>query len=202
MTRTTRSSFVAFLSLALVAASGGCTDRALVPQPGADSHGGSGSMDDEGDSATGGDLPLPEDLPCGETGSCEPDEACFEGICLADGPLRFSLSWHASTDLDLHVRAPDGTVISYLVPTSATGFLDIDDCPQQRCRDEHGPHVESVVFTEGATPGVYQAWVVNFDGLTEASFELEIASPDITRRRSTLPADSALASQVFEVAYR
>lgn len=94
---------------------------------------------------------------CLADADCLADEVCFTGQCVGAGALRFSLSWGASTDFDLHVMTPLGNVISFRNRTADTGTLDVDDV-------SGGPgSVENVFFTDPPS-GSYEYWVDRFSG--------------------------------------
>src|ERR1041384_4517496 len=96
---------------------------------------------------------------CGSDGDCVPGSVCFNQFCVGDGVLRFSLSWTADSDFDLHVMSPTGNEIYWQNTTADGGQLDVDQCAAG-CTA--GQHVENIVFTEGAPLGQYAFWVENF----------------------------------------
>ena len=78
------------------------------------------------------------------------------------GDITVTLIWDGYPDLDLIVRCPDGTLISYERPSSCGGRLDIDANGADDRRDRP---VENVYWPGGAAaPGEYQVYVDNFDG--------------------------------------
>ena len=95
--------------------------------------------------------------------SCDDDEeeepeTPSSNLVGQDGNPRFNLSFTNSqnVDLDLYVKAPNGTVIYYSNPTGAGGTLDVDclcdGCPQ-------GPN-ENIFWQNGSAPsGEYRYWV-------------------------------------------
>jgi hypothetical protein len=74
---------------------------------------------------------------------------CVE-TTLGSGDVQATLRWSSSADLDLHVREPDGTEISYLNPgpTASGGELDVDS--NINCVPESG--VENVFWPPGEAP--------------------------------------------------
>lgn len=78
-----------------------------------------------------------------------------------DGNPRFNLVFTnpENVDLDLYVKAPNGTIVYYGNPSGAGGTLDVDclcgDCPQ-------GPN-ENIFWQSGQAPtGQYEYWVDYF----------------------------------------
>ncbi len=78
-----------------------------------------------------------------------------------DGNPRFNLVFtnEAIVDLDLYVKAPNGTIVYYANPSGAGGTLDVDclcnSCPQ-------GPN-ENIFWQTGQAPaGQYEYWVKYF----------------------------------------
>lgn len=81
-----------------------------------------------------------------------------ENLVGQEGNPRFNLVFtnQQNVDLDLYVKAPNGTIVSYLNPSAAGGTLDVDclcnGCPQ-------GPN-ENIFWQSGTAPtGTYQYWV-------------------------------------------
>lgn len=144
---------------ALCAATGsaaGCTERLI--REGLDGDGG-------GDAG---------ELECGADPDCDAEEACFQGFCVGTGRVRFSLSWLMTSDLDLHLRAPDGTEINFTNPVVSWGHLDVDDCVDDECKYPDAAHVENVFLDEEAPRGEYEAWVENFNGSEEGDYRMEV----------------------------
>jgi len=75
--------------------------------------------------------------------SCASDQVCINSVCIGDGPLRITLTWDTSGDMDLHVLTPCGTEISYNNETACGGKLDVDS---------GGTGPENVVWTAAANP--------------------------------------------------
>lgn len=111
---------------------------------------------------------------CSGSSDCGTGQTCFEGVCVGEGGLRFSLTWNEDTDFDLFVRMPDGTQISYVFPNRAGGMLDVDDCFES-CRIEGGPHVENIFFEE-PPHGTYTYWIVNSGAVTPDAYRLEVSA--------------------------
>lgn len=85
-----------------------------------------------------------------------------------DGDPRFNLKFtnEENVDLDLYVKTPNGTVISYLNSSANGGKLDVDclcdDCPQ-------GPS-ENIFWEMGTAPsGQYEYWVEYYGSCTGVS---------------------------------
>ena len=74
----------------------------------------------------------------------------LDGVEVAEGEVKVSLSWDTPTDVDLHVMEPSGEEIYYGHKTSATGGqLDLDSNPG--CNID-GINNENVYWPEGASP--------------------------------------------------
>jgi hypothetical protein len=136
---------------------------------------------------------------CVDDLDCAPGHACFEGTCVGAGEFRVSLSWSATTDLDLHVLTPNGIEISYLAPRHPFAHLDVDDCVAGRCRNPEGPHVENVVFEPHAPPGSYLIWVANFDGRRSAAWSVEVTGSTGGFWTGELPAEQGVQSDPIEI---
>lgn len=119
------------------------------------------------------DGPVDPGQGCVDADDCAADQACFEGVCVGSGELRFSLSWEVRTDLDLHVLTPSGEEVDFETPVAGGGELDVDDCAGA-CQNPGGTHVENIVF-DRAQSGNYEVWVHNFAGQRDADYRLEIA---------------------------
>ena len=112
---------------------------------------------------------------CETASDCGAGQACFEGVCVGEGGLRFSLTWNEDTDFDLFVRMPDGTEISFIFDNRRGGMLDVDDCFES-CRIPGGPHVENIFFNEAPPRGTYTYWVVNSGLVTADDYKLEVST--------------------------
>lgn len=164
----------------MVAASTGCVERVIRDfdevAEGGGSQGGSETDTDtfgETDQLTtegvdpGAECTIPQD--CGD------DQTCYQGVCVGTGTVRVSLAWNVITDLDLHVRVPNGEWISYEAPLTSYGQLDVDDCVSGQCLDQDGTHVENVFLDANAPRGTYGIMIVNFDGRRGADYVVEVA---------------------------
>ena len=93
----------------------------------------------------------------GNGGVSNPAKTCVNVLRLGTGALQISLSWNTSTDQDLHVTDPDGTLIYYRSPSSPSGGeLDRDDL------DGYGP--ENIFWTSNALDGAYTVEVHDYNG--------------------------------------
>jgi hypothetical protein len=104
---------------------------------------------------------------CLAASDCPDGKQCANGICVGEGTLRFTATWNADTDLDLHVRTPLGNEIYYGNRSADGGTLDADSCVSGCAKG-----TESVFF-EIAPPGAYDVWVRNFNGKNAVRFTLE-----------------------------
>jgi len=132
------------------------------------------------------DPPIEEDGPkeCETNSECAAGQSCFEGICVGEGGLRFSLTWNEDTDFDLFVRMPDGTEISFIAVSAGGGMLDVDDCFVD-CRLPGGPHVENIFFAEEPARGTYTYWVVNSGVVTPDDYALEVSAAGMVQATQT-----------------
>lgn len=144
-------------------------------------------------SADAGDTPSGEPSTSGQSCSddldCGAGAVCYQGTCVGEGALRFSLSWDLDTDYDLHVMTPGGVHISYSQPSAAGGVLDVDDCVASICRVAGGTHVENIFFAVAPASGVYEYWADNFSGELTGRFELEVSADGrvVATKSGTLP---------------
>lgn len=145
---------------------------------------------DTGDMTGGGQ---PGD-PCTFDEQCDVNSVCFNQICVGQGLLRVSLSWSAVTDLDLHVRTPDGTEIFYGNKIAGGGELDVDQCASG-C--DPGMHVENVTFAQLPLVGTYEVFIVNYSGAAAASYAIEVAGAATRAWSGDLPAQGGLSSQTY-----
>lgn len=111
--------------------------------------------------------------PCAGSEACKPGLTCYNKFCVGAGKLRVSLGFTADTDLDLHLRTPLGSEISFATTTADGGELDVDQCSMRSCGT--GEHVENIVFRDTLPSGTYQVWVVNFDPRAAADFTIDVA---------------------------
>lgn len=132
--------------------------------------GGDGSRARDGSGGTGTVQP---GSPCEFISECAPGSTCYEGVCVGEGALRFSMSWITDTDIDLHVITPGGNEIYYDAPTQDGGTLDVDDCVEGLCAVQDGTHVENVVFMADAPRGSYQFWAHNYDAEVATSVTID-----------------------------
>lgn len=121
---------------------------------------------------------------CEDDSDCGAGQTCFEGICVGEGGLRFSLTWNEDTDFDLFVRMPDRTEISYIVKSARGGMLDVDDCFES-CRIPGGPHVENIFFGEDPPRGTYTYWIVNSGAVNPDDYRLEVSAGGMVQATQT-----------------
>ena len=114
---------------------------------------------------------------CAVDDDCPDGTACANGQCVGEGRLRFTLTWSEVTDLDLHVRAPDGTELSFDNRSAAGGELDIDNT------QGGSGAVENVFFTVPAA-GEYAYWVHNYSG-PGGAFTLTASEEGVEAGRQT-----------------
>lgn len=118
---------------------------------------------------------IDHNVECIAESECEDNQACFEGVCVGTGSLRFSLSWNVLTDFDIHALTPAGDHLHYAIPRASRGFLDVDDCVDNTCVDNMGVHVENIFFEFDAPRGDYEVWVQNFNGAQAGEYTIEVA---------------------------
>jgi hypothetical protein len=138
------------------------------------------------------------DVECTVPQDCGEDETCYQGVCVGTGNVRVSLSWNVVTDLDLHVRVPNGEWISYEMPITAYGQLDVDDCVSGACINQDGTHVENVFLDANAPRGTYGIMIVNFDGRLGADYAIEVAGDATASYVGFLPATQFFEGPVHE----
>ncbi len=182
----------------------GCVDRVIHDLGGLAGGGGGGGQvetdtDTDGDSETE-HLPTSGDpnAECSVPQDCGMGQTCYEGVCVGTGSVRVSLSWTAVTDLDLHVRVPNGEWINYASPLTSYGQLDVDDCISGSCVNQNGTHVENVVLDANAPRGSYGVKIVNFDGRRAADYSIQVAGDVEAAFEGSLPNESASESVVHE----
>lgn len=100
---------------------------------------------------------------------CNPSQVCVQGACVGNGELRVTLTWDTPGDLDLYVRTPGGSELSFANPTADGARLDRDD------RTLLGP--ENVFWASTPPPGTYQLCVVAFMVTAPTRFTVTVARP-------------------------
>lgn len=190
----------------------GCVDRVIIDQTGSGGWTGGEEEFPDGDSDSAAEVPVdpepePEPIPvdpdveCTNPEDCDEGQTCFEGTCVGAGEFRVSLSWEVVSDFDLHVRTPSGVEVWYGEPQVASGYLDVDDCVGGDCRDNDAVHVENVFFNAGAERGTYQVWVVNFDGVNDGDFRIQVAGATDAEFTGDLPQWTGAQSDTFTFEY-
>lgn len=71
--------------------------------------------------------------PCAITNECAIGFTCESAECTQMEPHRVTLSWTTDTDLDLHVRTPDGTHVYFDHALGAQAWLGVDGCSKHAC---------------------------------------------------------------------
>jgi uncharacterized protein YfaP (DUF2135 family) len=149
------------------------------------------------------DVDLSSGDACTSDAMCGAGATCFQGTCVGEGALRFSLSWEEETDLDLHVITPDGTEIYYGNSSGAGGYLDVDDCVGDSCRTPGGTHVENIFFEASPMSGMYTYWVHNYAREIGVDFRLEVAKNGgvVATQRNTVLAVEPAESMRYIMSY-
>ena len=98
---------------------------------------------------------------------CDEGETCSMGACVGEGALRFTMTWSASTDLDLYVVTPNGNTLSYSNRSGDSGMLDVDN-------QSGGSGATENVFFTAPPVGTYTYYVQNYSGSQEASYMLQV----------------------------
>lgn len=196
------------MALGMVAASSGCVERVIHDyEVVADGDGGLVETDTWGETDTDiGDTDqlattttgIDPEAECSIPQDCGEDETCYQGVCVGTGSVRVSLSWNVVTDLDLHVRVPNGEWISYENPITQYGQLDVDDCVSGACINPDGTHVENVFLDANAPRGSYGVMIVNYDGRLAADYAIEVAGDTSASFVGHLPATMFLEGPVHE----
>ncbi|EDY85319.1 hypothetical protein GP5015_1268 [gamma proteobacterium HTCC5015] len=107
---------------------------------------------------------------CTVDSDCATGETCVTGTCVKEGVLRFSLTWSALNDLDLHVKAPNGTLLGF-DGASADSVVD-GEWDTDNTFGGSGA-VENIYFGENLQSGTYEYYVNNFDG-NASSWKIEV----------------------------
>ena len=112
-----------------------------------------------------------------------------------EGNPRFNLVFtnHQNVDLDLYVKAPNGTIVSYQNRVAAGGTLDVD-CLCSSCPT--GPN-ENIYWQAGLAPtGTYQYWVKYFGTCSGAGTTTQISdfTIKVTRNGTVLATQSGRLS--------
>jgi hypothetical protein len=109
-------------------------------------------------------------------------------------PVVIQLRWDAAVDLDLQLRAPDGTVLTPKHPSTApAGLADAGDAPgigrldgdsMASCIDD-GRREEDVLFATAPAPGAYAIHVNAFDlcGRPGATYEVSVLRAGVVGER-------------------
>lgn len=184
----------------------GCVERLIHDRDEiAEGGGGGGQVDTDTDTDTHGETSqvststgVDPNAECTVPADCGMGQTCYEGVCVGTGSVRVSLSWTAVTDLDLHVRVPNGEWISYESPITGYGQLDVDDCISGSCVNQDGTHVENVFLDANAPRGGYGIQIVNFDGRRAADYRIEVAGDVSASFVGNLPDVMAVEGPVHE----
>jgi hypothetical protein len=94
---------------------------------------------------------------CCDDSDCGPLQVCVQRICIDEGNPRFTLQWTGNDDLDLVVKTPLGSIVSFLQddPISGGSFGPGGD------QFGFGLHVESIRF-KGDSAGIFEFFVDAF----------------------------------------
>lgn len=136
---------------------------------------------------------------CRSQNDCGPGLACFDGTCVGAGVLRFSLSWQAQSDFDLHILTPAMNHIYWANRREDGGDLDVDACVvQAQCRPTN---VENVYWRVTPPTGTYKFYVVNFNGRAAGPFRIQVAGPGVAPQEftGTLAASAMEKSMEFTI---
>ena len=181
-----------------------CADEALIPipdrpQPPAPEHA-DGEVDEEPvpEAPAPPTPPDPPDPPTTSGEACESDDACGTnaecagGTCIGVGLLQVTLTFEVDADYDLHVITPTREEIFYNNARAGGGVLDVDQCVFY-CGT--GTHVENVYFNDEVERGLYQAYVINYDGRAGGDFHIEVSGAATTSLDGSMPAERAARSE-------
>jgi uncharacterized protein YfaP (DUF2135 family) len=105
---------------------------------------------------------------CDKESSSNDDNDNTDVLVGQDGNPRFNLVFTNpdNVDLDLYVKAPNGTIIYYGNPSAAGGTLDVD-CLCGSCAQ--GPN-ENIFWETGSAPsGQYEYWVEYYGSCSGSS---------------------------------
>jgi hypothetical protein len=109
---------------------------------------------------------------CTSTAECGGLATCHQGFCVGEGFARVTMTWAVASDFDLHVKLPNGEVITANASSrevKGMGRLDVEQCSTSCPGNKH---LENVILT--GAPGTYQAWVQNFGTGTEGDGVIEV----------------------------
>lgn len=187
----------------MVAGSTGCVERVIYELDEVAEGGAEGGSLSDTDTDTFGDTEqdpthVEPGVECTSPEDCGDDQTCYQGVCVGTGNVRISLAWSVVTDLDLHVRVPNGDWISYQMAITSYGQLDVDDCVSGQCLDPDGIHVENVFLDGNAPRGTYGIMIANFDGRREADYTLEVAGEATASFTGYLPSEMFYEGPVHE----
>jgi uncharacterized protein YfaP (DUF2135 family) len=131
---------------------------------------GAGAFD--GSSNTGAAL-NPNGAPAGEQSTATPGT---QGTQTAqDAALTVTMKWNDDTDLDLHLIQPNGEEVYYRNrETDAGARFSKDSCIASRC-ESGTERVEEARYQAWAPGGTYRISVVNYDGLTSGTANIEVS---------------------------
>lgn len=146
--------------------------------------------------------PTPETNPrtCSATTSCATGMDCIENQCVTSSTLRFTLTWQARTDVDLHVLTPTGEELWYRNRNTADGgVFDSDSCIGTRCQTD-SVLLENVFWRGAATEGNYTFWSVNYSGTQSVPVVFDVkVNGERNTFESTVPAGTNSESYKFVI---
>lgn len=124
--------------------------------------------------ATPGAVQTPAQTPAGETTDPSARPGTEANETSVDAALTVTLTWNDDTDLDLHLVQPNGEEVYYRNrETDAGARFSKDSCIAGRC-EAGTERVEEVRYQSWAPGGTYRITVVNYDGVTSGSANLEV----------------------------
>jgi len=129
---------------------------------------------------------------CPTTDGPECDGSELEGN---SGNPRFNLQFTGDVDMDLYVRTPDGSVISYSNDSADGGTLDVDCTCSGDCNQEN------IYWQPGTAPsGQYEFWVDHFSscsGTQSSSYTIKVMNGNTVLQTRTGTLTDGTQSQEY-----
>jgi hypothetical protein len=115
---------------------------------------------------------------------------------IASEALLFQLTWDVATDVDLHLREPNGNVIYYghqSSPSNAQWLVD----------DMTGTGPEKIWWMSSPPGGTYEYWAENYSGSKTIQFTLKVYQDGTltASNTGTIPASAGAASTHYSFRY-